>query len=98
MTQSGGEKDPQSPAPAAPSDAEELLERSRGRGDRLRVGALLCLLRVGEAMARAAVDFQLEGDLRGAQFLDHFINDRERIALVLCTRAGSGTCPWRSRS
>ena len=56
-----------SPAPpVAPSDAEELLERSRGRGDRLRVGALLGLvLRIGEAVGGAAIDFQLERDLGG---------------------------------
>jgi hypothetical protein len=39
----------------APSVAEKLFERSRSRGDRLRVGALLGLvLRVGEAVTGAA--------------------------------------------
>src|SRR6266581_370600 len=41
------------------SDAEQLLERSRGRADRLRIGALLGLvLRGGKAVAGAAVDLQ----------------------------------------
>ena len=34
-------------------------------------------------MGGAAVNFQLEGDFRGTQLLDHLIDHRERIALVL---------------
>src|SRR4029434_6783385 len=69
---------------SAPSDAKKLLERSRGRGDRLRVGTLLGLvLRVGEAVRSAAVDLVLRGYLRRAQFLNYFADHRERIALVL---------------
>src|SRR6516162_10777815 len=66
------------------SDTEKLLERSCGRSDRLRIGALLCLvLGGGEAVASAAVDLQLERDLPGAQLLDHAVDRGERIALVL---------------
>src|SRR6266699_6383025 len=67
------------------SDAEHLLEGARARVDRLRVGALLVLaFRGGETVAGAAVDFELERDLRGAQLIDHLADHRERIALVLC--------------
>src|SRR4030095_13695603 len=73
-----------SAVPSAPSDAEKLLESSHGRGDRLRVGTLLGLvLRVGEAVRGAAVDLVLKGDLRRAQFLNYFVDHRERIDLVL---------------
>src|SRR5262245_22014601 len=66
------------------SDAEQLLERPAGRGDRLRVGALLRLvLRGGEAVAGTAVDLELEGHLGAAQLLHHLVDRRERIALVL---------------
>src|SRR6266850_7488615 len=66
------------------SDAEQLLERSCRRADRLRIGALLGLvLRAGKAVARAAVDLILEGDLRGAQLLDQAVDRRQRIARVL---------------
>src|SRR5262245_65930933 len=44
------------------SDAEQLLERPRSRGDRLHVGALLGLvLGGGEAVAGAAVDLDWNG-------------------------------------
>src|SRR6266702_5397091 len=66
------------------SDAEQLLERSRCRADRLRIGALLGLvLRGGKAVAGAAVDLVLEGDLRTAQLLDQAVDRRERKAHVL---------------
>src|SRR5258706_13670085 len=69
---------------AAISDAEQLLERSRRRADRLRIGALLGLvLRGGEAVAGAAVDLVLEGDLRAAQLLDETVDRRERKASIL---------------
>src|SRR5262249_60452493 len=63
---------------------EQLLERARGRGDRLCVGALLRLvLRAGEAVAGAAVDLELERHLGGAQLVDHAVDRGERKALVL---------------
>src|SRR6266700_6936813 len=66
------------------SDAEQLPERSRGRADRLRIGALLGLvLRGGKAVAGAAVDLQLKGDLRTAQLLDQTVDRRERKAHIL---------------
>src|SRR6266545_4492275 len=66
------------------SDAEQLLERSRGRADRLHISALLGLvLRGGKAVAGAAVDLQLEGDLRAAQLLDQAVDRGERKAHVL---------------
>src|SRR5881296_1808735 len=66
------------------SDAEQLLERSRRRADRLRIGALLGLvLRGGEAVAGAAVDLVLEGNLRAAQLVDQTVDCRERKARVL---------------
>src|SRR5438093_12912553 len=66
------------------SDAEQLLERSRGRADRLRIGALLGLvLRGGKAVAGAAVDLVLEGNLRAAQLVDQTVDCRERKARVL---------------
>src|SRR5438093_302711 len=66
------------------SDAEQLLEGSRGRADRLRIGALLGLvLRGGKAVAGAAVDLVLEGDLRAAQLLDQTVDCRERKARIL---------------
>src|SRR5215468_2091428 len=69
---------------AGPSDTEKLLERSCGRGDRLRIGALLCLvLWGGEAVAGAAIDLQLERDLPDTQFLDHAVDRSEWIAFVL---------------
>src|SRR5882762_5383571 len=71
-------------AMAAISDAEQLLERSRGRADRLRIGALLGLvLRRGKAVACAAVDLVLEGELRAAHLLDQAVDRRERKALIL---------------
>src|SRR5216117_1939713 len=71
-------------AMTAISDAEQLLQRSRGRADRLRVGALLGLvLRGGKAVAGAAVDLVLEGELRAAQLLDQAVDGRERIARIL---------------
>src|SRR5712671_2759234 len=71
-------------AMAAISDAEQLLERSRRRADRLRVGALLGLvLRGGKAVTRAAVDLVLEGELRAAHLLDQPVDRRERKALIL---------------
>src|SRR3989441_10091341 len=66
------------------SDAEQLLERSRGRADRLLVGALLGLvLRGGKAVAGAAVDLVLEGELRAAQLVDQTVDRRERKARIL---------------
>src|SRR6267154_882219 len=66
------------------SDAEQLPERSRRRADRLFVGALLGLvLRRGKAVACAAVDLVLEGELRAAHLLDQPADRRERKALVL---------------
>src|SRR5713101_8885970 len=71
-------------AMAAISDAEQLLERSRRRADRLRIGALLGLvLRGGKAVAGAAVDLVLERELRAAQLLDQTVDGRERIAHIL---------------
>src|SRR5262249_46245825 len=65
------------------SDTEKLLERSCGPGDRLRIGALLCIvLWGGEAVTGAAVDLQLEGNLPGAQLLDHTVDCGEWIAFV----------------
>src|SRR2546423_10154426 len=66
------------------SHTEQLLERSRRRADRLLVGALLDLvLRSGKAVAGAAVDLVLEGELRAAQLLDQAVDGRERKAHVL---------------
>src|SRR2546428_13371713 len=66
------------------SDAEQLLERSRGRADRLRIGALLGLvLRGGKAVAGAAVDLVLEGELRAAHLLDQTVDRRQRKARIL---------------
>src|SRR5207237_6306347 len=50
----------------------------------LRIGALLGLvLRGGKAVACAAVDLQLEGDLRAAQLLDQTVDRCERKAHIL---------------
>src|SRR5262249_19928303 len=69
---------------AAPSVAKHLLEEARGRGDRLRIGAFLGLvLRGREAVAGAAIDLVLKGDLRDPQFLDHLVDHRQWIAFVL---------------
>src|SRR6266850_7767992 len=66
------------------SGAEQLLERSCRRADRLRIGALLGLvLRGGKAVAGAAVDLVLEGKLRAAQLIDQAVDGRERKAHVL---------------
>src|SRR6266571_1337521 len=66
------------------SDAEQLLERSRGRADRLHIGALFGLvLRGGKAVAGAAVDLVLEGELRAAHLLDQAVDGRERKAYIL---------------
>src|SRR5438874_645328 len=77
-------KTPSGPWRPAISDAEQLLQRSRGRADRLRIGALLGLvLRGGKAVAGAAVDLVLEGNLRAAQLLDQAVDRRERKARIL---------------
>src|SRR5437879_10928724 len=66
------------------SDTEQLLERSRCRADRLRIGALLGLvLRGGKAVAGAAVDLVLEGELRAAQLFDQAVDRGERKARIL---------------
>src|SRR5437899_8454063 len=66
------------------SDTEQLLEGSRGRADRLRIGALFgFVLRGGKAVAGAAVDLILEGDLRAAHLLDQTVDRRERKAHIL---------------
>src|SRR5262249_10296664 len=72
------------PTLARASDPEQILEGLRCLGDRLVVGALLgFVLRRGETMRGAAIDVELERRLGGAQLLDHFIDDRQRIARVL---------------
>src|SRR4029079_3880899 len=73
-----------SPTRPPRSDAEELLECPSGRGDRLRVGALLVLvLGRGEAVAGAAVNLQLEGNLA------------PRSSCTTLSTTGSGK-PWSS--
>src|SRR5467141_3883283 len=75
---------PSGPWRSTISDAEQLLERSRCRADRLRIGAFLGLvLRAGKAVACAAVDLILEGNLRTAQLLDQTVDRRERKAHIL---------------
>ena len=77
-------------------NSEQLLERARGRGDRLRVARSSALfLGVERAVAGAAVDLELEREFCAAQLLHHLVDDGKREALVL-GRAGSGTCPWPS--
>src|SRR5262245_19650204 len=66
------------------SDAEQFLEGSRRRADRLLVGALLVLvLWRGETVAGAALDLVLERKLGGAQLLDQAVDRGERKACVL---------------
>src|SRR5262245_18415273 len=65
-------------------DPEKLIQRPSGRGDGLRIGRLLVLvLRRREAVAGAAVYLELEAHVRTTQFVDHAVDGRERIALVL---------------
>src|SRR5437899_11205360 len=78
------------------SDTEQLLERSRCRADRLRIGALLGLvLRGGKAVAGAAVDLILEGDLRGTQLLDQ--RSEERRVGKECRAVGRPTLAKKKR-
>src|SRR2546428_10816396 len=84
MRREGKEQRSEETRHGAISDAEQLLERSRCRADRLRIGALLGLvLRGGEAVAGAAVDLVLEGELRAAQLFDQAVDRGERKARIL---------------